>query len=104
LNGEGFNPKANFPPNIVSDANIAKVFGMSSKGFKITNLNFHLETRKDFLNFYWKMYGTDQVTNNKFMIWFVETCIAQGKGEKVSWAKIVVSMVREKTHKKKENE
>jgi hypothetical protein len=41
LSGEGFNPKANFPPNIMFDANIAKIFGLLSKGFKTTNLNLH---------------------------------------------------------------
>ncbi len=72
LSGEGFNPKANFPPNIVCDANIAEVFEPSSKGFKTTNLNLHLEMRKDLLRLYWKVYGTNQVTNNEFMIWFVK--------------------------------
>jgi hypothetical protein len=52
LSGEGFNPKANFRPNIVSNANIGKVFGLSFEGFKTTNLNLHLETRKDLLRLY----------------------------------------------------
>ncbi len=52
LSGEGFNPKVNFPRNIVSNANIAKVFGLSFEGFKTTNLNLHLETRKDLLRLY----------------------------------------------------
>jgi len=52
LSGEGFNPKANFPPNIVSNANIAQVFGLSFEGFKTTNLNPYLETRKDLLRLY----------------------------------------------------
>jgi len=52
LNGEGFNPKANFPPNIVFDADITKVFRLSSEGFKTTNLNFHPEMRKDLLKLY----------------------------------------------------
>lgn len=51
LSGKGFNPEANFPPNIMYDANIAKVFGPSFKGFKTTNLNFHLETRRIYLGF-----------------------------------------------------
>jgi len=72
LSDEGFNPKANFPPNIVYDANIAEVFGPSSKGFKTTNLNLHLGMRKDLLRLYWKVYGTNQMTNNEFMISFVK--------------------------------
>jgi hypothetical protein len=52
LSGEGFNPKANFPPNSVSFADIAKVFGLSFEDFKTTNLNLHLETRKDLLRLY----------------------------------------------------
>jgi hypothetical protein len=39
LNGERFNPKSNFPPNIVFDADITKVFRLSFEGFKTTNLN-----------------------------------------------------------------
>jgi hypothetical protein len=58
LSGEGFNTKGDFPPNIVSNANIAKVLGPSSKGFKTTNLNLHLETKKKLLRLYWKLYGT----------------------------------------------
>jgi hypothetical protein len=41
LNCEGFNPKANFPRNIVFDTDITKVFKLSSEGFKTTNLNLH---------------------------------------------------------------
>jgi hypothetical protein len=72
LSGEGFNPKANFPPNIMFDANIVEIFGLSSKGFKTTNSNLHPKMRKDLLRFYWKVYGIDQMTNNKFMIWFMK--------------------------------
>jgi hypothetical protein len=72
LSGEGFNPKANFPPNIVYNEKIVEVFGPSSEGFKTTNLNLHLEMRKDLLKLYGKLYGIDQVTNNEFMICFVK--------------------------------
>jgi hypothetical protein len=72
LSGEGFNPKTNFHPNIVSDANIVEVFGLSSKGFKTTNLNLHPKLKKDLFKLYWKVYGIDQMTNNKFMIWFMK--------------------------------
>jgi hypothetical protein len=72
LSGERFNPKANFPPNIMSDADIAEVFGLLAKGFKTTNLNLHPKMKKDLLRLYCKVYGIDQVMNNKFMIWFMK--------------------------------
>jgi hypothetical protein len=56
LSGEGFNPKANSPPNVVSDVNITEVFRPSFEGFKTTNLNIHLEMKKNLLWFYWKTY------------------------------------------------
>jgi hypothetical protein len=53
LNVEGFNPKVIFPTNIVSDLNIIEVFGLSSKGFKTTNLHLHCEMKRELLRFYW---------------------------------------------------
>jgi hypothetical protein len=49
LSDEGFNPKENFPPNIVSDADIAKIFGPSFEGFKTTNLNLHPKNKERFI-------------------------------------------------------
>jgi hypothetical protein len=103
LSGEGFNPKANFPPNIVSDADIAKAFRLSSKSFKTTNLNLHPKMKKDLFRFYWKMFGTNQVTNNKLMIWFMKCYIVQKKGEKVNWAKAIASTAQEKARKEEAN-
>jgi len=91
LSGEGFNRKANFPPNIVSDVNIVEVFRSSFEGFKTTNLNIHLETKKDLLQLYWKVYGTKQIMNNEFMICFVKGYIAHKKGEKVNQARAIAS-------------
>jgi len=93
LNGERFNPKANFPPNIVFDAKITKVVGPLFGGFKITNLKFHPKTKKDLLRPYWKVYGAEQIMNNEFMIWFLKGYITQKKGEKVNWAKVVASTI-----------
>ncbi len=91
LSVEGFNRKANFPPNIVSDVNIVEVFRSSFEGFKTTNLNIHLETKKDLLQLYWKVYGTKQIMNNEFMICFVKGYIAHKKGEKVNRARAIAS-------------
>ncbi len=91
LSGEGFNRKANFPPNIVFDVNIVEVFRSSFEGFKTTNLNIHLETKKDLLQLYWKVYGTKQIMNNEFMICFVKGYIAHKKGEKVNRARAIAS-------------
>ncbi len=99
LSGERVNPKANFPPNIVSNADIVEVFGLSSEGFKTTNLNLHPKTKKDLLRLYWKVYGIDQMTNNKFMIWFLKGYITQKKGEKVNWARVATSTTQEKAHR-----
>jgi hypothetical protein len=60
----------------VFDAYITKIFGPPFEGFKTTNLNLHPKMKKDLFRLYWKVYGTNQVTNNKFMIWFVEAYIA----------------------------
>ncbi len=97
LSGKGFNPKANFPLNIVSDVDIAKIFGLSTKGFKTTNLTFHPELKKDLFQLYWQLYGTNQVTNNEFMIWFVKSYITQEKGEKVNWDRAATLIVQKKS-------
>ncbi len=51
MSGKGFNPKANFLPNIVFDVDITKVFGLSFEGFKTTNLNLHPKMKKDYFDF-----------------------------------------------------
>jgi hypothetical protein len=99
LSGKGFNPKANFLPNIVSDVDITKVFGLSFEGFKTTDLNVHPKNKKGLLRFYWEVHGTKQVTNNEFMIWFVKGDIAQKKGEKVNWARAIASTTQEETYR-----
>jgi hypothetical protein len=60
----------------VFDADILEIFGPSFEGFKTNNLNLHLEMKKVLLQFYWKVYGTEQVMNNEFMLWFVKGYIA----------------------------
>jgi hypothetical protein len=70
---------------ILFNGDIVEVFGLLYEGFKTTNLNLHPKMRKDLLRLYWKVYGTNQVTNNKFMIWFMKGYIVQKKGEKVNW-------------------
>jgi hypothetical protein len=84
LNNEGLNPRANISTQLVSDVNIAKVFGPCTNGYKTTNPHLHPKTKKDLMRFYWQVYGTNQVTNNELMIWFVKGYITQEKGHKIN--------------------
>ncbi len=56
--------------------------------------------KKDLFWFYWKAYGTKQIMNNEFMIWFVKGYVAHKKGEKVNQARAAASTSQEKTHRK----
>jgi hypothetical protein len=81
---QGFNPRSSIPTSIVSDANVEEVSGLPSNKFKTTNLHFHHHTKKELIKLYWKICNTNQVTNNKFMHWFVKANIVEEKGEIVN--------------------
>jgi hypothetical protein len=80
------------------DVNIIKGFGSSFDGFKSTNP--HLDTKKHLVSLYWQVYGTNQVTNNEYMNWFVKGYIAQKKGKNVNWAKAAIFTAHEKAQRK----
>jgi hypothetical protein len=84
LNNEGLNPKANISTQLVFDVDIAEVFGPCTHGYKTTNSPLHYETKKDLVRLYWQVYGTNQVTNDELMIWFVKGYIAHEKGHKIN--------------------
>lgn len=45
-NNQGLNPRLSIPTSIVSNANIAEVFGSLYNGFKTTNLHLHHDKEK----------------------------------------------------------
>jgi hypothetical protein len=46
------------------------VFGPKlSLNFKLTNLALHIDTRKEFKNLTWQIYGAFQPTNKNYMLW-----------------------------------
>ncbi len=64
------NPKINFFNKHVSEGDLANVFGPKlSLNFKLTNLALHIDTRKEFKNLTWQIYGAFQPTNKNYMLW-----------------------------------
>jgi hypothetical protein len=45
------------------------------------------------------VYGTTNVTNNEFYLWFVNGYIAQEKNEIVNWTKATISRARKKARR-----
>ncbi len=82
----------------VIDEDIIEVFG-ESQVFKTTNSDLDLNIRLELLCFYSQCYGTTNVTNNEFYLWFVKGYIAQKKGININWAKTTTSTTREKLRK-----
>ncbi len=52
------------------------------------------------MKLYWQVYGTTNVSNNNFYLWFVKGYIAQMKGKSMNWAKVVVSTTKKKVKRK----
>jgi hypothetical protein len=83
----GLNPKTKISTKLMTKANKAKVFGPGYETLKTTSSHLHLTTKRKFVKLYWQVYGTTNVTNNKFYLWFVRDYIAQLKGKSMNWAK-----------------
>jgi hypothetical protein len=71
------------------------VFGVCSS-YKNTNLVLLLETKKELLALYKKVYGSSIVTNNEFMKWFVKGFITEAKGISINWATTSITTTKKK--------
>ncbi len=92
------NPKSDLTPKDVCETNIEEVFGKLAK-FKTTNTQLHVDTKKDLLELYCKIYGTSIITNNEIMSWVVKGYIAQAKDYNGNWARTVASTTKKKAHR-----
>jgi hypothetical protein len=92
------NPKCDIIVKKVSEANIKEVFGKVAK-FKTTNIQLHVNIKKDLLHLCSLIYGMSNVTNNELMSWVVKGYITQMKVCNVNWAKEIASTVKEKAHR-----
>jgi hypothetical protein len=50
---------------------------------------------------YWKVFGTYTITNNEMPTWIVHGYTAKKKRLTINWARVVESIIKEKTHKDK---
>ena len=95
LGNSGMNPKSAADTAGVSADDLEEVWGKVSS-YRTTNTRLHPETRRELINLYAKIYGTEDVTNNEFMLWVVKGFILECKGEVVDWATAAASTAREK--------
>jgi len=95
LRNKGFNPRTQITNVHVIDEDIVKVFG-ESRVLKTINFNLDPNTKLELFCLYSQCYGTTNVTNNEFYLWFVKGYILQEKGIDVNWAKLTVSTAIEK--------
>jgi hypothetical protein len=84
LASSGLNPKLDLTSEHVSAIDIEKMFGKDLK-FKTTNPNLTLETKKEVIALYSKIYGKSDVTNNEFMDWMIKGFIAKKKKFLLNW-------------------
>ena len=89
------NPKSPADTAGVSSEDLEEVWGKVSS-YRTTNTKLHPETRRELISLYAKIYGTEDVTNNEFMLWVVKGFILECKGEVVDWASAAASTAREK--------
>ena len=95
LGNTGMNPKSPADTAGVSSEDLEEVWGKVSS-YRTTNTKLHPETRRELISLYAKIYGTEDVTNNEFMLWVVKGFILECKGEVVDWASAAASTAREK--------
>jgi hypothetical protein len=95
LSNKGFNRKNHITNVHVTDEDIIEVFG-ESRVLRTINLDLDPNTKLELLCLYSRCYGTTNVTNNEFYLWFVKGYIVQEKGIYVNWAKATASTVIEK--------
>jgi hypothetical protein len=95
LGNNGMNPKFAADTAGVSAEDLEEVWGKVSS-YRTTNTSLHPDTRRELISLYAKIYGTEDVTNNEFMLWVVKGFILECKGEMVDWATAAASTAKEK--------
>ena len=79
----GLNPKLAAEVACVTDADVELLFGKCTK-FRTTNTVLNPDARKDLMELYSKIYGSQSVTNNEFAGWLVKGYIANLNKKKVN--------------------
>jgi hypothetical protein len=95
LPNKGLNPKSVVDTAVVTAEDLEEVWGKVS-AYRTTNTKLHPDTRRELITLYGKIYGTEDVTNNEFMLWVVKGFILECKDEDVDWATAAASTAREK--------
>jgi hypothetical protein len=95
LNNKGFNPETQITNVHVTDEDIVEVF-RESRVLRTINLDLDPNTRLELFCLYSWCYGTTNITNNEFYLWFVKGYIVQEKGIDINWAKAATSTIIEK--------
>ena len=78
----GLNPKLASNMSCVTPEKIDEIWGKCVT-YKTTNTTLKLETRKELLELYSKIYGKTEVTNKEIMTWVVKGYIAEQMGFQV---------------------
>lgn len=91
----GLNPKLAAEVACVTDADVELLFGKCTK-FRTTNTVLNPDARKDLMELYSKIYGSQSVTNNEFAGWLVKGYIANLNKKKVNWALAASTTASEK--------
>ena len=95
LQNSGLNPKSSLDTTVVTAEDLEEVWGKVSS-YRTTNTKLHPDTRRELISLYGKIYETQDVTNNEFMLWIVKGFILECKGEAIDWATAATSTAREK--------
>lgn len=95
LGSTGLNPKSVYDTASITAEDLEEVWGKVTT-YRTTNTKLHPETRRELIALYSKIYGTEDVTNNEFMMWVVRGFILECKGDAVDWATAAASTAREK--------
>jgi uncharacterized protein YycO len=92
---KGLDPKHELTVEHVTIIDIASFFG-NVKTFKTTNLLFPLDIRKEMETLYWKINGTNHITNNELMVWFVKGWIANRMNIQLNGLKLLLLLQRKR--------
>ncbi len=69
------------------------------KNFEINSPILKVEDRVAMEEIYWRVFGTNTITNNEIPTWIVRGFITHSKGHPINWAKTTKSTAKKKAHR-----
>ena len=97
----GFNPRKQLSTKHVTHEDVLALFGQ--RGCRLTSPHLPQSNKLSLLNLYWRIFGTEEVTNNEVQGWILKGYIAEKKNFEINWAKGAAMTATEMARREKCN-